>query len=204
MTAVEDELPLSDTESLGDEPPTVTQQEPTLTQQESEDEVIFDPPEEHIFEEDANSNSGIPHETTAMLTVEIDGVTYEKLGSKKSLSKTSETVLFKKEDRSNLSVDERTILFKSAVAKAHKPYDLMPLSLDDEDKLDDTYNLEVLVSKTKRAHFRYDMYNIFSIIIPNDDESIKEVKDLYSDYSNITIKQVARSNLWYRKWMANV
>jgi hypothetical protein len=204
MTAVEDELPLSDTESLGDEPPTVTQQEPTLTQQESEDEVIFDPPEEHIFEEDANSNSGIPHETTAMLTVEIDGVTYEKLGSKKSLSKTSETVLFKKEDRSNLSVDERTILFKSAVAKAHKPYDLMPLSLDDEDKLDDTYNLEVLVSKTKRAHFRYDMYNIFSIIIPNDDESIKEVKDLYSDYSNITIEQVARSNLWYREWMANV
>ena len=204
MTAVEDELPLSDTESLGDEPPTVTQQEPTLTQQESEDEVIFDPPEEHIFEEDANSNSGIPHETTAMLTVEIDGVTYKKLGSKKSLSKTSETVLFKKEDRSNLSVDERTILFKSAVAKAHKPYDLMPLSLDDEDKLDDTYNLEVLVSKTKRAHFRYDMYNIFSIIIPNDDESIKEVKDLYSDYSNITIKQVARSNLWYREWMANV
>jgi hypothetical protein len=203
MTAVEDELPPSDTESLGDEAPTVTQQDPTLTQQESEEEIIFDPPES---EEDSNSsiNSSIPRQPTVMLTVEIDGVTYEKLESKKSLSKTSETVLFKKEDRPNLSVDERTVLFKSAVAKAHKLYDLMPLSLDDEDKLDDTYNLEVLVGKTKRAHFRYDMFNIFSIVIPNDDETIKEVKDLYSDYSNITIEQVARSNLWYREWMANV
>jgi hypothetical protein len=48
------------------------------------------------------------------------------------------------------------------------------------------------------------MYSIFSIVIPNDGETIKEVKDLYSDYSNITIEQVARSNLWYREWMANV
>jgi hypothetical protein len=88
-----------------------------------------------------------------MLTVEIDGVTYEKRESKKSLSKTSETVLFKKEDRPNLTADERTVLFKSAVAKAHKLYNLMPLSLDDKDKLEDTYNLEVLVGKTKRAHF---------------------------------------------------
>jgi hypothetical protein len=48
------------------------------------------------------------------------------------------------------------------------------------------------------------MYNIFSIVIPNNDETIKEVKDLYSDYSNITIEQVARSSLWYREWMANV
>jgi hypothetical protein len=203
MTAVEDELPPSNTESLGDKAPTpVTQQEPTQTQPESEEETVFDPSE---AEEDSNSYSSNPRQpTTVMLTVEIDGVTYKKCESKKSLSKTSETVLFKKEDRPNLSVDKQTVLFKSAVAKAHKLYDLMPLSLDDEDKLDDTYNLEVLVGKTKRAHFRYNMYDIFSIVIPNNDETIKEVKDLYFDYSNITIEQVARSNLWYRKWMANV
>jgi hypothetical protein len=40
------------------------------------------------------------------------------------------------------------------------------------------------------------MYNIFSIVIPNDDETIKEIKDLYSNYSNITVEQVTRSNLW--------
>jgi hypothetical protein len=62
-------------------------------------------------------------------------------------------VLFKKEDRPNLSINERTILFKSAIAKAHKLYNLMPLSLDDKDKLEHTYNLEVLAGKTKRAPF---------------------------------------------------
>jgi hypothetical protein len=25
--------------------------------------------------------------------------------------------------------------------------------------------------------------------------------DLYQEYSNITIEQAARSNLWYREWM---
>ena len=56
-TAVEDKLPPSDTKSLGDEAPTVTQQEPQLTQQESEEEIIFDPPE---AEEDSNSYLSIP------------------------------------------------------------------------------------------------------------------------------------------------
>jgi hypothetical protein len=138
-----------------------------------------------------------------MTTVEIDGVVYQKLETKKVISKTAERVLYKKDDRKTLSVNERTTLFKSAVSKAHKLYDLMPLSLDDEDKLDDAYNLKVLVQKTKREHCKYDMHNIFSIIIPEEDGSIQEVKDLYSDYSNITINQVARSNLWYREWMVD-
>jgi hypothetical protein len=60
-------------------------------------------------------------------------------------------VFFKKEDRPNLSVDEQTVLFKSAVAKAGKLYNHMPLSLDDKYKLENTYNLKVLVKKTKRA-----------------------------------------------------
>jgi hypothetical protein len=47
------------------------------------------------------------------------------------------------------------------------------------------------------------MHNIFSIVIPEDDKSMHEVKDLYSDYSNITTEQVARLNLWYREWMAD-
>jgi hypothetical protein len=155
MTAVEDKLPPSDTKSLGDKAPTVTQQEPTLTQPESEEEIVFDPPE---AEEDSDSYWSNPHQpTTVMLTLEIDNMTYKKCESKKSLSKTSETVLFKKEDRPNLSINKRTALFKSAAAKAHKLYDLMPLFLDDKDKLDNTYNLKVLVGETKRAHFWYNI-----------------------------------------------
>jgi hypothetical protein len=84
---------------------------------------------------------------------------------------------------------------------AHKKYDILPLSLLDEDKLDDSCNLEVLVQKTKWKHFKDDMHNVHTIIIPNNDETIKSTMDLYQEYSNITIKQVACSNLWYREWM---
>jgi hypothetical protein len=158
MTAVEDKLPPSDTGSLGDEAPTVTQQEPTLTQPESEEEIVFDPPE---AEEDYNSYSSNPRQPTAvMLTVEIDGVTCEKLESKMSFSKTSEADLFKKEEHPNLSIDEQTVLFKSAVAKTHKLYNLMPLFFDDKDKLDDTYNLSKSWLGRPNAHIFYTIYII--------------------------------------------
>jgi hypothetical protein len=110
-------------------------------------------------------------------------------------------VLYKKGDRDGLSTVERQILFKSATATVHKKYEVMPLSLDDEDKIDNTYNLKVLVQRTKQEHFKYDMHDGFTIVIPNADGTVQETKDLYLDYSNITIEQVARSNWWYREWM---
>jgi hypothetical protein len=94
------------------------------------------------------------------------------------------------------SVDERTNLFRSAISKAHKLYNLMPLSLDEKHKLGETYNtynLEILVQNTKCEYFKEDMHNIFPIVTPEEDEYIKEVKDLYSKYSNITIDHCASS-----------
>jgi hypothetical protein len=44
---------------------------------------------------------------------------------------------------------------------------------------------------------------MFSIVIPEEDESIEEVKDLYSDNSNITIDPVARFIPWYPEWMVD-
>jgi hypothetical protein len=75
--------------------------------------------------------------------------------------------------------DERQILFKSAAATVHKKDDVMPLLLDDEDKLNDTYNLEVLVQMTKQEHFKYDIHDVFMIVIPNADGTVQETKDLY-------------------------
>jgi hypothetical protein len=134
-----------------------------------------------------------------MATIKIGNVDYPILGAKRVVSKTAEQVLYSKDDRKNLSTDEKTVLFKTAVQTAHKKYDVFSLSLEDEDKLDDTYNLEVLVQKAKREHFKYDMHDVFTILIPNNDETIASTMDLYQEYSNISIKQVAHSNLWYRE-----
>ena len=162
--------------------------------QEEKNETVFE--QEETGEEDEES-----FVTVNMTKIMIGGIEYETHAVKKTVSDTAEQVLYKKGDRAALSTDERQILFKSATATVHKKYDVIPLSLDDEDKLDDTYNLEVLVQRTKREHFKYDMHDVFTVVIPNADGTVKETKDLYSDYSNITIEQVARSNRWYREWM---
>jgi hypothetical protein len=94
---------------------------------------------------------------------------YPILGTKRVVYKTAEQVLYAKDEQKNLITDERTVLFKSAVQTVHKKYDVLPLSLEDKDKHNDTYNLEVLVQKTKREHFKYDIHNVFTIVIPNDE-----------------------------------
>jgi hypothetical protein len=137
----------------------------------------------------------------AMTKIMIGGVEYKTHAIKKTVPDTVEQVLYKKGDRDGLSTDERQILFKSVTATVHKKYEVMPMSLNDEDKLDDPYNLEVLVQRTKQERFKYDMHDVFTIVIPNADGTVQETKDLYSDYGNIMIEQVARSNQWYREWM---
>jgi hypothetical protein len=111
-------------------------------------------------EEESDKEVVTTREPVTMSKIMIVGIEYKTHAVKKIVSDTAEQVLYKKGDRDGLSTDERQILFKSATT-VHKKYDVMPLSLDDEDKLDDTYNLEVLVQGTKRAHFKYDMHDMF-------------------------------------------
>jgi hypothetical protein len=77
--------------------------------------------------------------TDVMSTIKIgDDVEYPILGAKKrALSNSAEQVLYNntKDERKNLSTDEITVLFKSAMQLAHKKYDVLPLLLKDEDKL---------------------------------------------------------------------
>jgi hypothetical protein len=155
-----------------------------------------DSSEPFLQQEDSNEELAATtiEPAVTMTKIMIGGVAYETHTVKKKISDTAEQVLYKKGDRDGLSTDERQIFFKSATATVHKKYDEMLLSLNDEDKLDDTYNLEVLVQRTKREHFKYDMHDVFTIVIPNANGTVQETKDLYSDYSNITIEQVARSN----------
>jgi hypothetical protein len=78
------------------------------------------------------------------------------------------------------------------------------MALNDEDKLVDTYNLEVLITKTYRAHCAFGLHDVFSLIsIPkkNDDSAVECTKDLYTKYSSNSIGDVTRSNLFYGEWM---
>jgi hypothetical protein len=92
------------------------------------------------------------------------------------ISKTAEQVLYKKDDqKSLLSMRGQLYSRVPSPSKASKLYNIMHLSCNNKDKLDDdTHNLKVLVQRT----------------IPEEDKSIQEV-DLSSDFK---IDQAARSN----------
>jgi hypothetical protein len=72
------------------------------------------------------------------------------------------------------------------------------------DKLDNnTYNLSMLIGKTRNHFIMYDLHNVFAILYPDpkDESKIIAEKDLFRDYQTILIKDVAASNGgWYRKW----
>jgi hypothetical protein len=120
------------------------------------------------------------------------------------ISRETAHVLHAKTARDKLSEDERAKLFEKASNLAHKKYEIMPLSLEDADKLDDTYNLDVLIKYTRSAHVTYDLHDVFLIVYPKtgvEANVVEYTKDLYTEYPDITIEDVARSNEWYRKWM---
>jgi hypothetical protein len=146
----------------------------------------------------------LPDTSNTMATeLELNGVKYERHAAKKPLNETAEQVFHKKQDRAGLTTKDQTALFNEAVKQAHKKYDYVLMALNDENKLDNTYNLDVLITKTYRSHCAFDLHDVFSIIIPKeDDESAVDcVLDLYTEYSSISIEDVARSNLFYQEWM---
>ena len=126
--------------------------------------------------------------------------------TKAEVSDIGDEVLYPKEDRKRLSPEKLAELFDKATRTRHKKYDFINLTLADEDKLDDTYNIDMLVRRTKNVHINYDMHNVFTILLidPDDAEekSIIGTKDLYTEFSEISIQDVANSNKFYHQWAA--
>jgi hypothetical protein len=116
--------------------------------------------------------------------------------------------MHKKQDRSSLTPDVLNKLFKDATSLKHKKYDYVPMILNDEDGLDDTYNLDVLINKTYREHCAFDLHDVFTVIIPlhpdnEDNDEVACTMDLYTEYADISIEDVARSNAYYREWLVD-
>jgi hypothetical protein len=89
-------------------------------------------------------------------------------------------------------------------------YDLIYLLIDDQDKLDDTYNLKKNIKRTRQAMGNYDYDYVFSIVeqerTPGSSENLVLMKThhLFKDYTSMTPDEVARSNKWYRTWTSEI
>ncbi len=76
------------------------------------------------------------------------------------------------------------------------------MSIRENEKLDDTYNIHILLTKMKAHLVRYDMHDVFTILSVNADGKTlgASTKNLFSSYPMITQKEVAASNKWYATW----
>jgi hypothetical protein len=134
----------------------------------------------------------MPVATTAKDVI-IDGLTIKVTTAKKTV--TTQTVLHPKLERATLDKKEKHDVYAQAMVKHHKLFDLISLDITSKDKLDDTYNLEMLIEHMISSHGDYGMGDVFKIIcwgvepITGDLQTNGGTKDLYSD-SQISLRRV--------------
>jgi hypothetical protein len=100
--------------------------------------------------------------------------------------------------------DKLAELFVKATCVHHTKYDLISLLIDDQDKLDDTYNLEKNIERTLQAMGNYGYDNVFNIVEQDktlgspENLVLMKTRDLFKDYAIMMPEEVAWSNKWYR------
>lgn len=155
------------------------------------------------------------------VSFQMDGMVVECLGKPDIQTKT--TCLNKKEDRNTLDADVKRDLFAEATKKVFPKFHFVSaakLNLnatkgekDDKgtESLEDEASLSHLIAQTRERHMAYDMHDVFNIVFPTDpkngpmlslspDQSPTTV-NLYTQYTQVTLAQVAVSNYWYNTWV---
>ncbi len=147
----------------------------------------------------------------------IDGVTI-KASKVASTAQVSRTATYRKEDRAALSAEKKHDLFsKITKAKQQTEYQLLEPSIQDLDDLDETYQLHMMLRQTQINFITYDLVDVFKIVYPIRDPVTKELtggltmvpkgstveakcSDLFTEYNQLTLEQVADSSEWYQRF----
>ena len=142
-------------------------------------------------------------DTTAFSTVTVGTLTIETLDVEATAQE--QGPLYPKESRDKMTVDKCNDLFKEAVKLSQARYDFKSMNLTDECRLDDLYNMSIMIAKMKASHQQYNMCDMSTVVFPLsegprtlEDKSL----DLYTQYDEITEEEVAASCEWYNKWTA--
>ena len=114
-------------------------------------EPLFSEEEDTSIEDESESEKEQTMSTENTSTVSFGNLSIKVNATKTRISDDGEEILYPKEDRAKLSSDKLAELFDKATRERHKKYDFINLTLSDEDKLDDTYNLDMLVRRTKKC-----------------------------------------------------
>ena len=142
-------------------------------------------------------------DTTEFKTVTVGTLTIETLDVEATALE--QGPLYPKESRDKMTADKHNDLFKEAVKLSQARYDFTSMTLTDERRLDDLYNMSIMIAKTKASHQQYNMCDVFTVVFPLSEGSRTledKFLDLYTQYDEITEEEDATSCEWYNKWTA--
>jgi Zinc knuckle len=137
-------------------------------------------------------------------TLTLNGIEIPLRETKETLFEEIST-LYKKGDRKDLDKKDRLALIAAATEKKESTYFTpLALTIDDESKLDDCYNIGTKIEKVEARHRLYDMHDVFTVVVPEaDGKTLKaQAYNLYAEYASVTADMVAASNKWYNSWPA--
>jgi len=129
----------------------------------------------------------------------------EKVPTFKTPQATTSTVtkvMYTKEKRQELSEEKRIELFEKATkATFVQKFDVVSLSVTDENKLDDIRNIGTLVGKFRDHLVKYDMINVFTVLDLDEAQKLPiQENDLMQSHATLKESTVAKSNQWYNEW----
>lgn len=166
---------------------------PTSLFEDSEEEDIADP-------QTQSASPPIMTDEKPSTKLIIDGDEIEVLSSKLQTTYGTE-VLYPKALREELKrSDKLNDLFEKATKPRFTKMDLVSLTLSDEDKLADVYDIGMMIGKIKAHFVRFDMHDVMGILVFDKDGIPTSKRDLFVLYSQITEEEVARSNQWYTEY----
>ena len=123
------------------------------------------------------------------------------------------TTVHKKATRSSLSEDERVRLFHLASGKMKQGvFKPLPIEISDPKQLSDYHSLDTLIKLFSEHCETYDMVDVFTILVPLDPQRPDLKQDgtgapitynLLSEYSTVTVQQVAAHCNWLHSWTDN-
>ena len=165
---------------------------------------------------DSGSGGSVATATATMSTITVGGMKITVAASKVAVS-VDDGVTLKKEERAKMRPDKRMELFNRIAYECEiKLSELTSTNLT-EAALEDAYDLQNTILMIKNHYKKYDMVHPFCNVVlfdANDDEDDTNVdwqnpkkkvgsqdfdlKNVFEDYGDLTLKQVARSNEWYR------
>lgn len=126
------------------------------------------------------------------------------------------TCLNRKQDRAKLPQDVKRSLFYEATKKVLPKFQVLNATKlsDDKDALEEEVSLTQLILATRERHVQFDLQDVFVIVFPTDPlnssllstdgSGVPKTVELYKQFTQVTLQQVAISCYWYNTWVSEV